>query len=149
MTRLAGLNSNTLELHLMPLRDLETWMWTEACQMLDRADQLHRQFFRPVSVKAGQPNWEPPIDIYQTAYGFTIMIALPGVSPEHLSVMLEHDHLIISGRRSHSACAESHILRLEIPYGRFERRIELPAGLFEISTCELTNGCLLISLRKT
>lgn len=149
MTRLTGLNSSTLELHIMPLRNLETWMWTEACQILDRADRLHRHFFRPVAINAEHPNWEPPVDIYQTRSGFNIMIALPGVSPEHLNVMLEDDHLIISGRRRHSADAESHILRLEIPYGRFERRIELPAGLFEIGTCELTNGCLLISLRKT
>ncbi len=132
----------------MPLRNLETWMWAEACAILDRADRLHRQFFRPAVMNAGQPAWEPPIDIYETRYGFKIMIALPGVPPEHLSVMLEDGHLIIGGKRRQPAGAEARIVRLEIPYGRFERRIELPAGLFEISTCELTNGCLLISLRK-
>jgi len=31
------------------------------------------------------------------------MIALPGVAPEHLSVMLEDDHLIVNGHRA-SAC---------------------------------------------
>ena len=132
----------------MPLRNLESWMWAEACEMLDRANRLHRQFFRPAVMNAEQPGWEPPIDIYETRYGFKIIIALPGVPPEHLSIMLEGDHLIISGRRRQPADVESHILRLEIPYGRFERRVELPAGLFEISTSELTNGCLLISLRK-
>jgi HSP20 family protein len=132
----------------MPLRDLETWMWAEACEMLDQADRLHRRFFRPAVINAKRPTWEPPVDVYETSYECRIMIALPGVAPEHLSVRYEGNHLIISGQRHLHANAESQIRRLEIPYGRFERRIELPAGRFEISTREFVNGCLLISLRK-
>jgi HSP20 family protein len=132
----------------MPLRDLETWMWAEACDILDRADRLHRQFFRPSIMNARRPTWEPPVDVYETSYEFKIMIALPGVAPEHLRVMLEGDHLIIDGQRHLPTSAESQIRRLEIPYGRFERRIDLPAGHFEIGTREFVNGCLLISLRK-
>ncbi len=132
----------------MPSRDLETWMWTEACEMLDRADRLHRQLFRPTVINVRQPTWEPPVDVYESSYEFKIMIALPGVAPEHLSVMLEGDHLIINGQRHLPAGEESQIRRLEIPYGRFERHIELPEGRFEIGTREFVNGCLLISLRK-
>ena len=132
----------------MPLRDLETWMWAEACEILDRADRLHRQFFRPAVLNVNRPTWEPPIDIYETRYEFKIMIALPGVAPEHLSISLNGNNLIIGGQRHLPAGEESHIRRLEIPYGRFERRIELPPGRFEIGTREFMNGCLLISLRK-
>jgi Hsp20/alpha crystallin family. len=99
-------------------------------------------------MNAKRPTWEPPIDVYETGYEFKIMIALPGVAPEHLKVVLEDDHLIINGQRHLPNSAEATIRRLEIPYGRFERRIELPAGRFEIGTNELVNGCLLISLRK-
>ena len=95
-----------------------------------------------------RPAWEPPIDVYETDYGFRIMIALPGVAPEHLKVMLEDDHLTIDGQRHLPDNSKAYIRRLEIPYGRFERRIELPEGRFEIGTNELVNGCLLISLRK-
>ncbi|MGZ8181226.1 MAG: Hsp20/alpha crystallin family protein [Methylobacter sp.] len=132
----------------MPLRDIETWMWAEACDILDRADRLHRQFFRPAVLNAKQPAWEPPVDVYETSYDFKIIIALPGVAPEHLSVMLEDGYLIIKGQRHLPNSAEAHIRRLEIPYGRFERRIELPARRFEIGTREYANGCLVISLRK-
>ena len=132
----------------MPLRELETWMWAEACEILDRADRLHRQFFRPVVMNVKRPTWEPPVDIYETRYEFKIMIALPGVAPEHLSVVLEGDYLIIAGQRHLPDSAQAHIRRLEIPYGRFERRIDLPAGRFEIGAREFVNGCLLISLRK-
>lgn len=132
----------------MPIRDLETWMWAEACEIVDRADRLHRQFFRPAVINVRQPTWEPPVDIYETGYEFKIMIALPGVAPEHLSVTLEGDYLMINGHRRLPVNSETHIRRLEIPYGRFERRIELPAGRFEIGTREFVNGCLLISLQK-
>lgn len=132
----------------MPLRDLETWMWAEACDILDRADRLHRQFFRPAVMNTRQPTWEPPIDVYETSDDFKIIIALPGVAPEQLSVLLEGDHLIIEGQRHLPNSAQAHIRRLEIPYGRFERHIELPAGRFEIGTREFVNGCLVISLRK-
>jgi HSP20 family molecular chaperone IbpA len=132
----------------MPIRDLETWMWAEACEIVDRADRLHRQFFRPAVINIRQPTWEPPIDIYETGYEFKIMIALPGVAPEQLSVILEANHLMVTGQRRLPVNSETHIRRLEIPYGHFERRIELPAGHFEIGTREFVNGCLLISLRK-
>jgi HSP20 family protein len=132
----------------MPIRDLESWMWAEACQMLDQADRLHRQFFRPAVMNARRCTWEPPVDVYETREEFIIMIALPGVAQEHIRVMLEDDHLIIEGQRNLPASTESHIRRLEIPYGRFERHIALPAGRFELGTRELVNGCLLISLRK-
>lgn len=132
----------------MPIRDLETWMWAEACQILDRADRLHRQFFRPAVLNVRQPTWEPPVDVYETRYECKILIALPGVAPEHLTVMLEDDHLIIAGQRHIPISAESQIRRLEIPYGRFERHIQLPTGHYEIDTREFMHGCLLISLRK-
>jgi len=132
----------------MPLHDFETWMWAEACGILDRADRLHRQFFRPAVMSVGRPAWEPPVDVYETPYEFKIMIALPGVAPEHLNIVLEGDQLIIGGRRHLPDSTQAHIRRLEIPYGRFERRIELPNGHFEIGNREFVNGCLLISLRK-
>jgi len=132
----------------MPIRDLETWMWTEACEMLNRADQMHRQFFRPAVMNVRRATWEPPIDVFETRHECKIMIALPGVAPEHLNVILDGNHLIVGGQRHLPTCNESQIRRLEIPYGRFERHIELPAGHFEIGTREFVHGCLLITVRK-
>jgi HSP20 family molecular chaperone IbpA len=41
------------------------------------------------------------------------------------------------------------IHRLELPQGRFERRIELPAGRYDSVRRTAVNGCLVISLTKT
>lgn len=132
----------------MPLRDFESWMWAEAWELLDQADRLHRQFFRPAVMNARRCTWEPPVDVYETRDEFIVMIALPGVAPEHVRIILEDDHLIIEGQRHLPISAESHIRRLEIPYGRFNRHIALPAGHLEIGAREFMDGCLLISLRK-
>ncbi len=35
----------------MTIPSLETWMWAEACEILQQADRLHRQFFRPTITK--------------------------------------------------------------------------------------------------
>lgn len=133
----------------MPSNDFETWMWAEACEILDRAERMQRRFFKPTVTTGKRPTWEPPIDVYETRYELKIMVALPGVSPEHLSIMQEDGYLIIDGQRRLPDSAEAHIRRLEIPYGRFERRIELPETKLEMGACEFVNGCLLISMRKT
>ena len=41
------------------------------------------------------------------------------------------------------------VRQLEIPYGHFERRINLPPGDFDAATRELTHGCLILRLRRT
>jgi HSP20 family protein len=132
----------------MSARNLEIWMWGEACDMLRQADRMHRHFFRPAIVNVRQSTWEPPIDVYETQCDFNILIALPGVVPEHLHIVLEDKLLVIYGRRHLPFGPESHIHRLEIPYGCFERRIELPSANCEIDRREFINGCLLITLRK-
>ncbi|MGR9087735.1 MAG: Hsp20/alpha crystallin family protein [Gammaproteobacteria bacterium] len=132
----------------MPLRDLESWMWAEACEMLDRADRLHRQFFRPAVLDTRRTAWEPPVDVYETQNEFIVMIALPGVELEQMSILLEGKCLRIGGQRHLPVKAEADIRRLEIPYGRFERRIELPSLRFELGDREFVNGCFVITLRK-
>lgn len=132
----------------MSLDDLDAWMWAEACAMLDRADRLHRQFFRPSDLQSGPPAWEPLVDVYETPDEFKIMLALPGVAAEQLQIRLEGPHLLVSGKRHLPVSAEAEIKRLEIPYGRFERRLELPIDDCEIADRELVNGCLTITLRK-
>ena len=42
------------------------WMWSEACEMLARAERLHREMFRPVRSDRMVPTWEPPVDVLET-----------------------------------------------------------------------------------
>jgi HSP20 family protein len=133
----------------MSSRDPRNWMWAEACDFIERAERLHRQFFRLSALPTQQPSWEPPCDMYETAEALWLMVALPGVPPERLEIRLDSTTMIIAGIRPLPAFPRSAVLhRLEIPYGRFERRIELPAGHFELERHELAHGCLVLALRK-
>jgi HSP20 family molecular chaperone IbpA len=40
------------------------------------------------------------------------------------------------------------IHRLELPQGRFERRVRLPAGTYRQPVRAMVNGCLLVRLEK-
>jgi hypothetical protein len=40
------------------------------------------------------------------------------------------------------------VQRLEIPRGRFERRLRLPPGVYQIDRLELNHGCLVLVLHR-
>lgn len=123
-------------------------IWVDALGMLDQAERMHRQFFRLGRGHSTGPTWEPPVDLFETPHEITVLVALPGVAPEHLKVVIDEGTLVVIGQRPMPAPAAAHIRRLEIPYGRFERRIELPAGRFEIHESVMKHGCLMLSLLK-
>ena len=133
----------------MRSRDPGAWMWAEACELLDRAERLHRQFFVPQGSKGRRPTWEPPVDLLETEGELWICVALPGVAKEHLEVLVDSGTLIVTGERPMPGRTQGiRIHRLEIPYGRFERRIELPPGRFDVVKRDLIDGCLTLGLRK-
>jgi HSP20 family protein len=130
--------------------NLEAWMWAEACEALARADRLQREFFRlgPPSARA---NWEPPVDIFATGNELWIVAALPGVAAPSVEIgVAEGGVLTISGeRRPPAPQGDASIHRLEIPQGRFERRIALPGGHYEITRRDVRDGLLtLVLLRR-
>lgn len=133
----------------MSSRDPKNWMWAEACELLDRAERIHRQFFQ-LGVSSSRPTWQPPVDVYETEDEFVFVIALPGVPPERLSVGVQDDGvLVVAGERPLPPEAQvGAIHRLEIPQGYFERRIPLPPGRFALQRQEFSDGCLLLGLRK-
>lgn len=132
----------------MSSRDLEAWMWGEAVHVLDRADRLQRAFFRLDVVE--RPQWEPPVDVFETPDAIWVTVALPGVSAEHVVIHVRDDMLIVAGQRSLPAQARSGVLhRLEIPHGKFERRLRLPLQRLRLARRELLDGCLYLQLRKT
>ena len=130
----------------MPARQLQALMWAEACEAIERAQRLRRQFFHR---SPAMPYWEAPCDIYETDRTLTILIALPGVEPDAIEVSLSAGVLIVSGERPlPRELDNARIRRLEIPHGHFERRIELPPARFEIAKRHLANGCLMLQLHK-
>ncbi len=63
--------------------------------------------------------------------------------------MIENGTLVLSGERTVPAeLRTAKIHRMELPQGRFERRIDLPPGRYgEVRRFEV-NGCLAVTLAK-
>ncbi len=132
----------------MPGDDLTLWMWSQACRQLERAESLHRRFFG-LADQAGDYSWEPPADVFETEREILIELALPGVSGAAVEVAVEGGVLVVRGERSlPSIPGIAVIRRLELPHGRFERRIRLAPGRYEFAKRALVDGCLQLVLRK-
>ncbi len=119
-------------------------MWAEALALVARAEQMRRGFFQP-----GATGWEPPVDLLETADALIITAALPGVRVADVELVIGRGELAIVGlRRPPALLRDARVHRLELPQGRFERRIALPPGAFDLVRRELADGCLTIVLRK-
>ncbi len=125
------------------------WMWSEACDVLARAERMHRELFRPAGTQARQMAWEPPVDILETDFEVLALVALPGVNPENAQAVIEDGDLVIAGTRTYPPTLRTAIIhRLELPQGRFYRRLRLPAGRYSTVHRVVADGCLVITLQK-
>jgi HSP20 family protein len=125
------------------------WMWSEACEMLSRAERMHRELFRPAGVQARQPAWEPPVDILETEVAVLVLVALPGVDPDQAQAAIEDGELVIAGTRTYPPeLRTAAIHRLELPQGRFYRRLRLPTGRYSGVRRAVADGLLMITLQK-
>jgi HSP20 family protein len=123
-------------------------MWSEACEMLARAERLHREMFRP-GPGAQVPSWEPPADILETEWAVLVLVALPGVHVDRVEAAIVDGDLLIAGTRTlPRELVTATIHRLELPQGRFERRLRLPPGRYSAVERRSVDGCLLITLTK-
>jgi HSP20 family protein len=125
------------------------WMWSEACDMIARAERLHRELFRPAVAPSRQLAWEPPVDILETDHEVLVLVALPGVDLDQAQAVIEDDHLMIAGTRMLPPQLQTATIhRLELPQGRFYRRVRLPAGRYSGVRRQVAAGCLVVSLQK-
>jgi HSP20 family protein len=120
-------------------------MWSEALRLMDRADRLHRQFF----LTHEPASWEPPVDVVESGGELRLQLALPGVSADALSIATDPAGLTVHAIRGFP-CREpgAYIHRLEIPYGRFQRRIELPLEGLKLGSKTLQDGILTLTFRR-
>jgi HSP20 family molecular chaperone IbpA len=124
-------------------------MWSEALSMLDRAERLQHQFFVRVS-----PAWEPPVDVVEAGASVFVHVALPGVRSDSITLAFDGGGFTVSALRAFPLRRGDHaqIHRVEIPYGRFERRIDLPLddpyAPLELAGKSLADGVLTLTFHR-
>ena len=125
------------------------WMWSEACEVIARAERMHREMFRPGRPQMRAPAWEPPVDILETEDEVLVLVALPGVDVDGAQVVIEDGDLVIAGTRVlPPELRTATIHRLELPQGQFFRRLHLPAGRYSGVRRTAAAGYLVITLQK-
>jgi HSP20 family protein len=132
----------------MAFGEIERRMWADACELLARAERLHRQFFTPQTVE-GAIGWSPPVDLYETENEFVVLIALPGVDPSDIEIRMLDRMLEVRGHRRMPELGRGAVIhRLEIPQGRFLLRFTLPEAGTALAARGFEHGCLLLRLAK-
>ena len=124
-------------------------MWAEACALLDEAERKHRHFFELLAAPATRPVWEPPADIFADGSDVEVVVALPGARADEVTVQITPTGLQIETTVSAALAERRHeLVRLEIPYGRMRRRIDLPPGRYALIERRLDRGCLYLRLTR-
>ncbi len=91
--------------------------------------------------------WVPPLDVRETEDEYVVLVDLPGVKQEDVSVELVDNVLTISGTRVPAAGEQA--WRNERPYGSFTRSLTLPQGIeSDAIAATYTDGVLTLHVPK-
>ncbi len=115
-------------------------------QVVCHLTELHFSSFCPPG------SWRPAINAYRLDHCIQICVDLAGVAKESIDLQVEHNRLLLRGKRPPPEPAVSEqktirILTMEIDCGEFQRAIQLPIEVDqERITAEQRNGLLWIYL---
>lgn len=94
-------------------------------------------------------DWRPDLDVYEDSDGFLLLFAVPGVRQEDVEILATGTTVTIGGGRSLPVPANATTHRIEVPRGRFERSVRLPAGADPSGAqTQLKDGLLLVRVPK-
>lgn len=112
---------------------------------------LDQMFFgRQAGFWSDGRTWSPQMDICETPDSYVVTAEVPGAPPDSIEVVVNQNHLLISGRRPEPrrpGCMQIH--QSEINYGDFKRLFKLPSLIRpDEVVAALENGLLVITLPK-
>jgi HSP20 family protein len=95
----------------------------------------------------------PPVDLYETGDAVVIRLALPGAEGSSLSLNIGEESVTVRGESAPPGARwgdRTSVHWQEIPYGRFERTVPLPAPVDAgRARAQFRNGLLDITLPKS
>ncbi len=93
--------------------------------------------------------WAPPIDIAESADGYTITVELPGTKKEDVAVECHDNLLTIKGeKRTEREADDEHRHYVERSYGSFNRSVRLPQDASGDIKARFGDGVLTIEIPK-
>lgn len=110
------------------------------------------ELLRDAQPAAPQPStsFVPAADIFETAQGFELHLALPGVAKDAVSIDFQDNQLVVTGNRPAPATEGENVptlRRVETRFGEFRRAFRLPETVnVKAITAEFTDGLLRVTL---
>ena len=114
-------------------------------KVVDEVFHLVRPAFRNY-----QGTWRPNVDIYESADEVIVMVDVAGLVKEDLHLEVNRNKIKIAGiRKLVKILHDARYCQAEIPHGRFERDVVLPA-LVEANSAQATyaDGILMVRMKK-
>ena len=101
------------------------------------------------ALESAWSDWQPSMELYDDETALNLIIELPGVPPHTLCIAQTASALVVTGLRPLHLDPGSQP-HMEADYGRFSRRVELPANVLPAAR-EVTvwRGLLIIRLPKS
>jgi len=91
--------------------------------------------------------WSPAVDLYENEDELIVFMDAAGVSPGEIEIMADARNLTIRGKRDCPISGIISVHQLEIEYGRFECRLQLPKAIDVDKTTSVSkNGFLVIKM---
>ncbi|MGI4734681.1 MAG: Hsp20/alpha crystallin family protein [Janthinobacterium lividum] len=115
-------------------------------------NSMLNELLRDVQPTSPQPSakFVPAADIIETAAGYELHLALPGVAKDAVSLDFQEGQLVVSGNRPAPATEGENapkLRRVETRFGEFSRTFRLPENVnVKAISAELTDGLLRVSL---
>jgi HSP20 family protein len=96
-----------------------------------------------------EQEWQPPVDVYQTNWGWILKFELAGVRMEDLNVHVSKRAVTVSGiRRDYMVETGCHHYSMEIIYSRFRRSVQTPDDLTGANMrLDYRDGILFVRIR--
>jgi HSP20 family protein len=110
---------------------------------------MEESFVQPTAAQGGK-NFVPALDLSETAEGYLVEAALPGVKPEDVEITVENNVLMIKGETRQEVDEQKrNFHRIERRFGTFQRTIGLPTTVkADAIQASLTNGVLRLEIPK-
>ncbi|HET9223203.1 MAG TPA: Hsp20/alpha crystallin family protein [Roseiflexaceae bacterium] len=110
---------------------------------------MEESFVRPAAGRSGQ-GFVPALDLSETADGYLVEAAVPGLNPEDLEITVENNVLTIKGETHQEVDdKQRNYHRVERRFGSFQRTVGLPTTVkADAIHAQLTNGVLRLEIPK-
>jgi len=115
-------------------------------------ENLFDHFFGNQQTASGSPlKLVPPADVTESETGYALVMELPGVSAEDVSIEMKENLLVISGNKVIADAGEGErFAKSERRGGEFSRKFEFASQVdADAITADFKNGLLVLQLPKS